>query len=165
MLQEGEGVRLEPADGSIRDLGTEGVLYTLSGTGTSGAIVGDKETPERHRLLRREALELALYSFRYVDRITMFVALLPKKAPAKGKEQTAASTRELEAVFYRPGDLKQQLQTPLERTLTPATKLGPKSVPPAEQDTIDKLTKDNVFKATFTQQVDGQLYLVLKRSG
>jgi hypothetical protein len=156
-------VQLQPEDGSIRDLGRNGVLYTLSGTGTSGAIVGDKPTPERHRLLRREALELALYSFRYVDRITMFVALLPKNAAKQGK--TAASTRELEAVFFRPGDLKRQLQTPLSNTLKPMTELGPKQVPPAEAATIDELTKGNTFAATFTQQVDGQLYLVLKRSG
>lgn len=155
-------VRLQPADGSIRDLGSNGVLYTLAGTGTSGTIVGDKATPERHRLLRREALELALYSFRYVDRITMFVALLPKNA--KGKASTAATTRELEAVFFRPGDLKRQLQSPLTNTLKPVTKLGPKQVPATEAATIDKLTKGNTFAATFTQQVDGQLYLVLKRS-
>jgi hypothetical protein len=155
-------VRLQPEDGSIRDLGSNGVLYTLSGTGSSGTIVGDKPTPERHRLLRREALELALYSFRYVDRITMFVALLPKTAAKQGKE--AASTRELEAVFFRPGDLKRQLKSPLGNTLKPDTKLGPKQVPSTEAATIDKLTKRNLFDATFTQQVDGQLYLVLKSS-
>jgi hypothetical protein len=158
-------VRLQPEDGSIRDLGSNGVLYTLSGTGTSGTIVGDQPTPERHRLLRREALELALYSFRYVDRITMFVALLPKNATKQGKGATAASTRQLEAVFFRPGDLKRQLQSPLTNTLQAATKLGPKQVPPTEAATIDKLTKGNTFSATFTQQVDGQLYLILKRSG
>jgi hypothetical protein len=157
-------VRLQPADGSIRDLGSNGVLYTLAGTGTSGTIVGDKPTPARHRLLRREALELALYSFRYVDRITMFVALLPKNAAKKATPKTAASTRELEAVFFRPGDLKRQLKSPLTTTLKPVTKLGPKEVPATEVATIDKLTKPNVFNATFTQQVDGQLYLVLKSS-
>jgi hypothetical protein len=155
-------VRLEPADGSIRDLGSNGVLYTLSGTGASGTIVGDKATAERHRLLRREALELALYSFRYVDRITMFVALLPENAAKAPKAKGGA--RQLQAVFFRPGDLKRQLQTPLANTITPSTKLGPRQLPSGEAATIDKLTKGNLFAATFTQQVDGQLYLVLKSS-
>jgi hypothetical protein len=159
-------VRLQPEDGSIRDLGSNGVLYTLSGTGPSGKIVGDKATAERHRLLRREALELALYSFRYVDNISLFVALLPqsaaKQSAGKGKKADDGPPQ-LQAVFYRPGDLKQQLQTPLVNTIVPTTKLRPKSLPAGEVTTVDKLTKPNLFDATFTQQVDGQLYLVLKR--
>jgi hypothetical protein len=163
-------VRLQPADGSIRDLGSAGgVLYTLSGTGAGGKIVGDKATPARHRLLRREALELALYTFRYVDSSTMFVALLPIDAPkpaTKGKKQAAAAagSRELQALFFRPGDLKAELKTPLARTLTPAIKLNPKQLEPGEAARVDKLTNGNMFTAAFTQQVDGQLYLVLKSS-
>jgi hypothetical protein len=160
-------VRLQPSDGSIRDLGaTGGVLYTLAGTGTSGTIVGDKPTAERHRLLRREALELALYTFRYVDNSTMFVALLPQDAPASKKKAGKASSGppQLQAVFFRPGDLKRQLQTPLASTLKPVTKLRPKQVEAAEAAIVDKLTNRNLFAANFTQQVDGQLYLVLKPS-
>jgi hypothetical protein len=160
-------VRLQPADGTIQDLGGNGVLYTLSGTGPGGKIVGDKATPERHRLLRREALELALYSFRYVDRITMFVALLPVNAAKQAKAAKAAKpkTPALQAVFFRPGDLKRQLRSPLATTLKPSTKLAPRTLPSTEAARVDKLTKTNLFDATFTQQVDGQLYLVLKRPG
>lgn len=156
-------IRLEPADGSIQDLGSNGVLYTLAGTGARGKIVGDKPTPERHRLLRREALELALYSFRYVDRITMFVALLPVSAGKNGAKG-AGGTPELQAVFFRPGDLKRQLQTPLADTLKPAVTLRPQQVPATEARTVDKLTNGNLFAARFDQQADGQLYLVLKPS-
>jgi hypothetical protein len=155
-------IRLEPADGSIQDLGSNGVLYTLAGTGESGKIVGDKPTPERHRLLRREALELALYSFRYVDRITMFVALLPVNAGKGGGAKGAGGTPQLQAVFFRPGDLKRQLQTPLAHTLKPAITLRPKQLSAAEAETVDKLTNGNLFAARFDQQPDGQLYLVLK---
>jgi hypothetical protein len=158
-------VRLQPADGSIRDLGNNGVFYTLSGTGTSGTIVGDKSTPARQRLLRREALELALYSFRYVEKITMFVALLPTDEP-KGKKAkaTPASQRTLQAVFFRPGDLRKQLKTPLTQTLKPVIKLAPNQIPPGEGKRVDALTNGNLFKAHFVQQVDGQLYLVLQSS-
>jgi hypothetical protein len=157
------GIKLEPEDGTILDLGTNGVLYTLTGTGKSGRIVGDKATAARHRLLRREALELALYSFRYVDSIRMVVALLPvsdKKAKPRDTGQA-----ELQAVFYRPGDLKRQLQSPLSTTLSTRTKLKPSSLEAAEAALIDRLTKGKVFTATFQQQPDGQLYLVLARKG
>jgi hypothetical protein len=161
-------VRLQPSDGTIRDLGSNGVLYTLSGTGTSGTIVGDKSTPARQRLLRREALELALYSFRYVSNITMFVALLPTDEPkpknGKKPKPVPVTQQTLQAVFFRPGDLKPQLKSPLTTTLKPRIKLGPKELAAAEGKRVDALTNGNLFKAHFVQQVDGQLYLVLKSS-
>jgi hypothetical protein len=156
-------IKLEPEDGTILDLGTNGVLYTLAGTGKSGRIVGDKPSAARHRLLRREALELALYSFRYVDGIRMVVALLPV---SDGKAQPKATAQaELQAVFYQPGDLKPQLRSPLSATLSAGTKVKPASLAAAESAQIDKLTKNAVFTATFQQQPDGQLYLVLARKG
>jgi hypothetical protein len=156
-------IKLEPEDGTILDLGTNGVLYTLTGTGKSGRIVGDKPTAARHRLLRREALELALYSFRYVDSIRMVVALLP--VSDRRPKPKAGAQAELQAVFYRPGDLQRQLKSPLAATLDTRTKLKPSSLPAAEAAQIDKLTRRNVFTATFQQQPDGQLYLVLARRG
>jgi hypothetical protein len=166
-------VKLLPDDGTIRDLGSDGVFFTMTGTGQGGKIVGEKASVARHRLLRREALELALYSFRYVDHITMFVALLPPtdpKASAKAKKGKAAKVMakadpQLQAVFFRPGDLKRELQSPLARTLKPETKVEPKMLTPAESKRIDKLTKSNLFVARFQPQPDGQLYLVLDRSG
>jgi hypothetical protein len=156
-------VRLQPADGSIRDLGSNGVFYTLSGTGTRGTIVGDKSTPQRERLLRREALELALYSFRYVDNITMFVALLPTDQPkGKAAKKSSSSAPTVRALFFRPGDLRKQLQSPLVRTLRPTLKIKPGQLPTREGKRVDDLTTRNVFKAHFDQQFDGQLYLVLQ---
>jgi hypothetical protein len=160
-------VRLQPADGSIRDLSTTGgVLYTLAGTGDNGMIVGDKATPARHRLLRREALELALYTFRYVQNASSFVALLPRETPAaKPKAGDTKKTEQLQAVFFQPRDLKDQLHTPLTRTLKPATKLNPRQLTGEEAKRVDTLTKRSVYTAKFQQPSDGQLYLVLTRSG
>jgi hypothetical protein len=161
-------VRLQPSDGSLRDLGTDGVFYTLAGAGTGGTITGDKPTPQRERLLRREALELALYSFRYVDKITMFVALLPTVQPkgkAAKKSVKSAQNPAVRALFFRPGDLRKQLQSPLTRTLKPALGLKPGQLAPAEGKRVDALTSGNVFKAHFEPQIDGQLYLVLQSSG
>jgi hypothetical protein len=166
------GIKLLPSDGTILDLGSNGVFYTLTGTGKGGEITGEKASAARHRLLRREALELALYSFRYVDNITMFVALLPEtspKASAKAKKGKAAKAMakaapQLQAVFFRPGDLKHELQTPLSATLNPLRKLQPKTLAPAESERIDKLTESNLFLARFQPQPDGQLYLLLDRS-
>jgi hypothetical protein len=158
-------IKLEPDDGTILDLGSNGVLYTLSGTGKSGRIQGEKPTPARHRLLRREALELALYSFRYVDHIRMVVALLPlgDDGPSAKRAKAASGDPQLQAVFYRPGDLRAQLRSPLATTLAGAGRLKPSSLPAAEAARIDRLTRRHLFAATFQQQPDGQLYLVLAR--
>jgi hypothetical protein len=157
-------LRLQPADGSIRDL-SNGVLYTLAGTGDRGAIVGDKPTPARQQLLRREALELALYTFRYVPNATSFVALLPGNPPKGKKAQKAAANgpQILTALFFQPGQLRQELKVPLSATLHPALKYKPGKLGFAESRRIDALTKPNIYKAKFQQPGDGQLYLVLTR--
>ena len=50
--------------------GGKGLMYTLNGLGPKGSVRGGKPSEERHLLLRREALELALYTFRYVKTST-----------------------------------------------------------------------------------------------
>ena len=167
------GIKLLPADGSILDLGSTGVFYTLNGTGKGGRIVGDRATVARHRLLRREALELALYSFHYLHGITTFVALLPVTDPkasaqaAKGEaaKRMAKEAPQQQAVFFQPKDLRRQLAAPLAATLPPLRALEPKKLTPAESRQIDRLTRSRLFLAKFLPQPDGQLYLVLDRPG
>ena len=60
------GDRVEVLDGT-------GIQYTLGGLGEEGKLKDSKPGKARHRLLRREALELALYSFRYLPDVTMVV--------------------------------------------------------------------------------------------
>ena len=60
------------------------------------------------QLLRREALELALYSFRYLDGIESTLVLLPPRADGQ------AAT----AVFVERGDVRAELNRPLDQTLT-----------------------------------------------
>ena len=77
--------------GDIELIEGNGVMYTLNGLGPHGSIPGGKPSEERHLLLRREALELALYTFRYADDVDMVVTLLPPPPPEKGA--AAAHTR------------------------------------------------------------------------
>ena len=93
-------------------------MYTLNGLGPSGSIRGGKPSEERHLLLRREALELALYTFRYVEDVDLVVALLPPTPPEEktAKNGATASTTDetpTQALFFRPGDLEPQLEIPL----------------------------------------------------
>ena len=55
---------------------SDSVMYVLCGTGENCAIDEGEPSADRYRLLRREALELALYSFKYTDADSV-IALLP----------------------------------------------------------------------------------------
>ena len=154
---------LVQAQDSIHQLSGHAIMYTLSGLGPRGSIVGGKPSKERHRLVRREALELALYTFRYMHDVDMVVAMLPPPKPADGETaQQAATKNPPQAIFYRPGDLKGQLHVPLGATV-PAKAPTPETIPPGEATVIDSLTLSNLFVADFTQTQDLRAHLVLQR--
>jgi len=144
-----------------------GVQYTLAGFGEGGGLKGSKPSAERRRLLRREALELSLYSFRYLPEVTMVVALLPPAPRAeqvhpKAKKGAKLPAVQRQALFYRPGDLRKQLERPLASTMA-VTAPEIDALDGAEAKRIDRLTLSNLFTYEHIQQQDGSLYLVLNR--
>jgi hypothetical protein len=165
-------VALRPATGDISIFQGPGVLYQLNGLGPNGSIKGGTPSESRLQLVRREALELALYTFRYLPDVEMVVALLPPPPPtadektdpaaAAGGLSAAANPDTARAVFYRPGDLKPQLQVPLGVTV-PATAPAPEKMGGPEGKTVDSLTLANLFKWSVTQAQDKTTYLVLDR--
>jgi hypothetical protein len=95
--------------GNIQIHDEKGVLYQLCGLGPSCAIDHGKASTARGFLLRREALELALYSFRYLKDVKQVVVLIP---PVKGNVQTIA-------LYFRRNDVSPELKRPLTSSLVP----------------------------------------------
>ena len=151
------GVAVRPKGGELSYLEGEGLLYQLEGSGPNSALPG-KATTARGRLILREALELALYSFRYLEDVTMVAVLIPPAA-ASATSSAAASTQ-TRAVFFRPGDLLSRLQVPLSKTL-PGEPPRPKRLTKAEGERIDSLTLGNLFLASLQPLKGDQSYLVL----
>ena len=151
------GVAVRPQGGELQFLEGDGLLYILNGLGPNGTIPTGKASKKRGRLLLREALELALYSFRYLDDVTMVAVLLPQ-SPAEGT--ASPQEQQTRAVFYRPGDLLEQLQVPLDDTLSPRTPT-PSTMTEAEADRVDHLTLRNLFLASIQPLEAEQNYLVL----
>jgi hypothetical protein len=138
------GVAVQPRGGQPEILNGPALFYGLDLLDEN-----DKSTDAhtRDRLLKREALELALYSFRYLDDVSMVTVALPA---AKDEDGTDA----FRAIFYRPGDLLAQLQVPLAKTLAPETP-KPKTLSKAEAARIDSLVLRNQFESSI-QSFDGR---------
>jgi hypothetical protein len=155
------GVAVRPQGSALELLEGEGLLYILNGLGPNGTVATGKPTKKRGRLLLREALELALYSFRYLDDVTMVAVLLPQTpVESSSTAQTAQTAGQRRAVFYRPGDLLGELQVPLDETLSPRTPT-PTTMAPDEAKRVDSLTLRNLFLASVQPLEADQNYLVL----
>lgn len=126
------------------------VQYSLCGLGRNCSIVG---TPSdaRRQLLQRQALELALYSFHYVDGIDSTLILLPRRAD--GQEATA--------IFLRKNDLRRELGQPLDQTLTAPLAPGLGEIAADEQTVIDRTTRSRIYEYGWLQSQDGTLVMVL----
>ena len=146
-------VRKSVADGGdITLLDGKGVLFRMCGLGENCAIAKGKASVQRSLLLRREALELALYSFHYLKDIEHVVVFMP---PAKGQEPTVA-------LHFGRGDVAGQLARPLQATL-PLPVPNPDTIT-AAPDTpfVQRLTVSNLFKFSLTTgNQDANVFLVL----
>jgi hypothetical protein len=129
------------------------VFFVLCGLGTNCALKG---TPSQKRgvLLRREALELALYTFKYggADRV---VALLPPATLASGQKDVNW------AVYFRRSDFAAELSRPLTATLPRHTSVEPRSLSATESQTVERLTTPRSYVTSFTQAPDGGVFLEL----
>jgi hypothetical protein len=157
-------LRTARVGGNIELLDGHGVMYTPNGLGKHGSIPGGEPSEERHLLLRREALELALYTFHYTDDVDMVVTLLPPQPPKAGEDDTSTELPPMQALFYRPGDLQGELRVPLDSTL-PETTPRPEQIDLAKPEfkRLDALTRSNLFTASFQQGQDASVFLVLER--
>lgn len=132
------------------------VMYTLCGFGQGCAIQEGKPSAARLLLLEREALELALYSFKYVDGLDTVITLLPTNLgdPADTSDDTSTT------LFFQKKDFDHELGQPFVRTLPEkAPTLG--KVPEAQQLTIERLTSAKRFRYQFSPTPTNTLVMLL----
>lgn len=137
--------------GRISVLDGDGVLYTLCGLGPKCAIDSGLPSAKRHLLLRREALELALYTFRYVRGTDYVVVRLP---PRKGTEPS-------QAMFFRKDDLGKQLDQPLNATLSSPPPRS-SALNPGDTSALSALTAKRLFEFELKPGPDASVILVLQ---
>ena len=66
----------------IIDIPGRSLLFVLRGLGERGSIDSGEPSVDRLALVRREAYELALYAFKYVDDVDNVVTFLPRRRRA-----------------------------------------------------------------------------------
>jgi hypothetical protein len=151
-------LRSDPANhGDVSILDNKNVvLYRMCGLGKDCSIKEGKPSRERGLLMRREALELALYTFNYVADIDAVTILMPPAMDPKTKKFSHV------ALLFRPQDVQPSLQNPLVDTLpgpTPSVKtlLRSRNLP-----VIDSITRPLQFDFSVTQDnANNRGYLVL----
>jgi hypothetical protein len=151
-------LRSDPArNGDVSILDHQNVvLYRMCGLGKDCTIDEGKPSVQRGLLLRREALELALYTFNYVKNIDAVTVLFPPAIDPKTKKLSHI------ALLFRPQDIEPSLRNPLSDTLpgpTPNLKnlMTSKNLP-----VIDSITRPLQFTFSVTQDnTNNRGYLVL----
>jgi hypothetical protein len=134
------------------------VMYVLCGLGDRCSIREGEPSAQRHQLLRREALELALYTFKYGNASSV-IALLPPRPDALGEQNPSS------ALFFEKKDFKRELEQPLRRTLLDAEPRQVAEISSLERATIDRLTTPHLFSYEFQQAQEGSAILILAPLG
>jgi len=128
------------------------VLYRMCGLGKDCAIKEGKPSAERGLYLRREALELALYTFNYVSDIDGVVVLMPPVPGAKPSH----------AVFFRQQDVEPSLENPLVDTLPGPTPNVKTLMHSSNLPIVNSITAPLQFDFSVTQDnTNNRGYLVL----
>ncbi len=125
-------VRPSPTSSQVSLLSGNTIAYNLCGFGGKDCAIGvGKPSANRLLLLRREALELALYTFKYIGGTQNVVAILPpghpqrpatlsKKPPSAKATQTATKPVDIAVLFVRQ-ELAPLLKHPLGQILPEQT--------------------------------------------
>jgi hypothetical protein len=126
------------------------IMYILCGTGSECTLPLAASSDAHQRLVRREALELSLYTMRYNDVDPVVVLLPPDPQGNPGG-----------AVLFRRDDLDTQLNRPLSQTLPTGKPPNALGMTDLEVATVDFLTLNNMFAYEFQQASDGSARMVL----
>jgi hypothetical protein len=128
---------------------TNSVMYSLCGLGANCEIPGTPSV-QRGELVRREILELALYTLKYDSGIDNVIAFMPATAGKTAKY----------VVYLRHNDLTAELKQPLATTLDQKVPL-PKAITARETKVIDKTTVSRLYSFSgVAQSQQGDLIFV-----
>lgn len=142
------------------------VAFNICGIGKPNCALAGKPSAARLLLLRREALELALYTFKYISGTQNVIALLPpghQKTINRATKKITSKPLSVGVLFAKP-ELQQFLSKPLNKTLAaipPEVPQLPVWIPTSDAALVDQVTARSLFQSTVESQ-DGQKLLVMR---
>ena len=122
------------------------VIYVLCGLGQKCHLTTSGSPQASGTALRREALELALYTLEYLHPIDNVLVFFP---PAPGQSRLTAT------LFFHRSDLESRLDHPLRKTLPQANPPLPGQIRPTEKKTVDELTRQTYYLYVGTRPISG----------
>ena len=126
----------------------------LCGLGPQCSVPGG-DSSDAALSLRRQALELSLYAFKYVDEVESVVVFLPPSAEGDSGG----------LVFLRRDDVREELKVPLDETLQTRTAQIVGDADPRELATVVRLTDSRLYGFAYEAAPDGNPILVLSPPG
>lgn len=144
------------------------VAYNICGLGAKDCELSGTASVNRMLLLRREALELALYTFKYISGSQNVVVVLPPGRTVKSGSSSASSSGSnvTVAVLFVRKELQPWLNVPLSTTL----QQYPLDVAELhvwsqtqEAGLVDEITAHGLFASQFESQQEGGRLLVLSQ--
>ncbi len=163
-------VRTNASTSAVSLLTGSTIAYNLCGIGGSNCSIGvGPPSTARLLLLRREALELALYTFKYISSTQNVVAILPPGYTTQSctglcpKPNQRSTTKPVDiALLFLHDELQPWLGQPLNQTL-------PETFPPSvsqmanapEAGLVDQITARGLFSENVEQAQDGSNLIVL----
>lgn len=161
----------------------QGVFYQLCGEGPNCSIPGQASV-QRGLLVKREALELALYTFHYVSGASQVVVTFPPPPPAskstKGSKPSTSSSSEgsrgieglssasshipSRVLLFRPQDLAEELSRPLDATLAATAPTVATMTAAPEAALVNQLTGRLVYDSTLIPQQSTTVLLLQQPS-
>lgn len=141
----------EDADIKAYD-GATVVSFALCGVGENNqcALRAATASTDRSTLLRRQAVELALYTLKYVEDVESVLVFMPPNAKGEGTG----------AVFLTRDDVAAELDRPLTEIL-PSRTPSVDSLSEIEEGHVLRLTEGRIYAFQFEPAPDGSPILVL----
>ncbi len=166
------------------------VLYQLCGDGADCSIEQGKPSTQRALLLGREALELALYTFRYVSGVNQVLVTIPppppgSTSPSKGSSlkigdfvipattgdassspaSTSSSHVASHALLFSQQDLAPALSSPLSATLSDLTPTVSQMAHWPDATAVKELTEPRLYDFTISETQQTGAVMLLEPPG
>ena len=142
------------------------IAYNICGLGPTNCQLAGSPTTSRMLLMRREALELALYTFKYIgDSENVLVVLPPGRTVSKSGSSGSGAALTVSLLFART-ELQPSLNVPVGKTLQefpPEASQLPLWSQSEEAGLVDQITAHGLFSSQIESQQEGGNLLVLNQ--